>query len=518
MLGMNRIWKWVLLLVVVASPWLVGLSYPFLYDDIGMLSENTFLEDPGNLSRVLSGESLGDPQVVNGRRPAVLVTYFADRALYGLQPAGWRVTSLLLHLGCAVLLMGLLWRLTGKQYLTVAVGVLFTLHPLMTEAVHAPGFRADVLCLLFILASIHCFLKTPHPVAVKCPDLLRVGSGGLLLVLALLSKETAVVMPLLLGVLILLFPASFPEDRRGRWGSLVGCGVLAAGFFVLWFLLPAALQGVGGSWNGESLQVPENLWSIPALWTRTLRLLIIPWPLNVTPGFDAVSSPFTARFASGVFWLGVCGWGAWRARKTAPLISLGLLWMLVFFLPVSNLFPLLHPVADRYLVSIVPGFSILAAWVLSNQSRRARRLGLASMAAIYALLLLMRLGQWQSPEKLWSTAYFQNPDSATAATWLGLLREEAGDPDGARAFYAAATEVNPQAVSAWITWGILEGREGQLSESERLLYRAVEAHPENPKGWSNLATCLRKQGRKAEAVEVEAQVHALELPYGSTKP
>lgn len=357
---MNHAWKWILLLLVVASPWLMGLSYPFLYDDIGMLSENTFLEDPGNLSQVLSGDTLGDPQVVNGRRPAVLVTYFVDRALYGLQPAGWRMTSLLLHIGCVAFFMGLLWRLTGQKYLTVAAGVLFALHPVLTEAVHAPGFRADVLCLLFVLASVHCFLKTDSHAAVK-----RIG-GGILLALALLSKETAVVMPVLLGVLMWLFPSSFPEARRPRVNSLLGCGALAAAFFVLWFLLPTALQGAGGSWNGESLRFPESLWSIPALWTRTLRLLVIPWPLNVTPAFDAVSSPISASFASGLFWMGLCGWGAWRARQSAPVFSLGLLWMLIFFLPVSNLFPLLHPVADRYLVSIVPGFALLAAWVFSH--------------------------------------------------------------------------------------------------------------------------------------------------------
>ncbi len=309
MLHMNHAWKWILLLAVVASPWLAGLSFPFLYDDIGMLSENTFLEEPGNLSQVLSGGTLGDSRVINGRRPAVLVTYFMDRALYGLQPAGWRVTSLLLHLGSVALLMGLLWRLTGKRYMTVATGVLFALHPVLTEAVHAPGFRADVLCLLFMLASIHCLLKTDSHAAAKHPDLLRVGSGWILLALALLSKETAVVMPVLLGALMWLFPSSFPEARRSRLNALLGCGVLAAIFFVLWFLLPVALQGAGGAWNGESLRFPENLWSIPALWTRTLRLLVIPWPLNVTPGFEAVSSPLTAGFAAGLFWLGLCGWG-----------------------------------------------------------------------------------------------------------------------------------------------------------------------------------------------------------------
>ena len=91
--GMWRMKQWVLVLAVAAAPWLAGLSFPFLYDDIGMIAENPFLEDPANVWTVLSGRTLADPHVVNGRRPVVL-TYFLDRAWHGLQPAGWRVTNL----------------------------------------------------------------------------------------------------------------------------------------------------------------------------------------------------------------------------------------------------------------------------------------------------------------------------------------------------------------------------------------------------------------------------------------
>ncbi|MGD9782220.1 MAG: tetratricopeptide repeat protein [Kiritimatiellia bacterium] len=511
---MNRAWKWALGLAVVASPWLVGLSFPFLYDDVGMIAENAFLEDPANLGKVLAGQTLADPRVVNGRRPAVLATYFLDRALYGLEPTGWRVTNLLLHLGCAALLAGLARRLTGRSYFAAAAGILFGLHPVLAEAVHAPGFRADVLCLFFVLAFLHAFLATGP----------RAGTwrmGGLAcLALALLAKETAVVAPLALGALMVLYPSAFPEKRRGQvvgWAAAAG---LAALFFALWLALPADLQAAGSSWNGESLRFPETLYSAPALWTRTLRLLLVPWPLNVTPGFEPVASAASIRFAAGLGWMALCGWGAWRLRRAAPAASLGLAWVLIFFLPVSNLWPLLHPVADRYFYPIAPGFALLAAWLLSHQSRAGRGLGLGALAAVYALLAVWRIGQWESAEKLWMAAYYQNPKSAAAATWLGLLREGAGDAEGARAFYRAAVEANPQAASAWANWGMLEGKAGNWSASERLLRRVVEIRPESGKGWRDLSVCLERQGRAEEAAAAAAQAaeRAPDRLYGSVKP
>ena len=509
---MNRAGRVLILLAVVTAPWLVGLGYPFLYDDVGMICENAFLEDPANLGTVLTGQTLAGPHIINGRRPVVLVTYFLDRVLYGLQPAGWRLTSLALHLGCVALLMGLLWRLTGHVFLASAAGLLFGLHPVMTEAVHAPGFRADVLSLLLVLGFLHGHL------GIRSPAVLRRGAGWVCLVLALLSKETAVAAPLLLAMLLVLFPGVFPNEPRTRWIVVAISAGIGTGFFLLWMMLPAELQAVGDAWNGESLRFPQTIYSMPVLWARTLRLLLVPWPLNVTPGFEPVTSAWSLRLVMGLGWLALCGWGAWRARRAAPELALGLGWMAAFFLPVSNLWPLYHPVADRYLYPIAPGFAILTAWLLARQSRAGRRFGLAALAAVYAVLLLLRLGQWASAETLWTAAYFQNPKSAAAATWLGLLREEAGDLQGARDFYQAAVEANPRAASAWINWGILAGKAGHWEESERLLRRAVEIRPQAPLGWHNLAICLDRQGRTEEAAAAVARAAELAPAYGRAKP
>lgn len=500
---MTRLWKWLLLLAVAATPWLWGLSQPFLYDDLGMIAENSFLEEPANLGKVLSGWTLGQPQVINGRRPVVLASYFLDRHWHGLRPAGWRLTNLFVHLSNAALLAGWLRRLTKHDFLAVATGLLFALHPIQTEAVHAPGFRADILCLFFVLAALHLLMLTTRRTRGW-----RWGSL-LMLALALLAKETALVGPLLFLAVAGLFPVKTSADSSPLWPCVGGACAVAAAFFALWLLLPTPLQALGHFWNGEFLRFPATLYSAPALWTRSLRLLLVPWPLNVTPAFEPVSTVASLRLVLGVGWLLLCLWGAWRARHAAPVLSLGLLWMLVFFLPVANLFPLLHPVADRYFYAIVPGFALAVAWLLAQQTQRTRATGLASLLAIYALLIFLRLNQWASGEQLWTAAYFQNSKSATAATWLGLLREEAHDVAGARQFYQAAVEANPQAVEAWINWGALEARAGNCTAAEPLLQQAVQIRPDKVSGWHNLALCLEQLERPEEAAQAWARVTAL---------
>ena len=190
MRAMKILLRYVLLTVVVALPWLYGLSFPFLYDDIGMIAENPFLEDGANMGRVLSGGTLANPEVLNGRRPAVLASYFIDRALYGLRPAGWRATNLALHLANALLLAGLVRRLSGRRVLAVLAALLFALHPVLVEPVHAPGFRADVLCLFWSLVALHAWIHAAAGSERRVTALLKGTAMLASLALALLSKET----------------------------------------------------------------------------------------------------------------------------------------------------------------------------------------------------------------------------------------------------------------------------------------------------------------------------------------
>jgi protein O-mannosyl-transferase len=518
---MKKWWIAVAWLAAAGAPWLGGLWHPFLYDDVGMIERNDFLADGANVWRVLSGDTLADPGVVNGRRPAVLATYFMDRAVHGLRPQGYRLTSLALHLGCAALAAALWRRLGATGFVAGAAGLLHALHPALVEAVHAPGFRADVLCLFFMLAGLHGFAWMRRRPAAG----LALGLGGT--VLALLSKETALALPLALGAAMGLFPRAFPASGRLRGAAWAGCAAVAAAFFGLWLATAPALQAAGGSWNGESLRFPETVFSAPALWTHALRGLAAPWPPQVAATFEPVRSAASLRFWAGLGLMGVWGWAAWRRRRSDPLLALGLAWTAAFFVPVSNLLPLFHPVAERYLAPMAPGFALAAACGLDRLRTGWRGAALAGLAVAQTGLVLARVAEWSSADRLWTKAHERSPTSADAATWLGLVREEQGDWAAARSLYAAATAANPRADRAWINWGILEGRAGRLAESERLLRKAAEVRPENASAWRNLAACLERQGRgaeaaaalaRAEAVEALARAEAVEASQGRLKP
>lgn len=491
--------KIVLLGLILLLPWCKGFDYPFLYDDIGMISENPFLVDPANVADVLSGKTLFQPDVINGRRPVVLLSLFVDRHFYGLQPTGYRLTNLVFHLLNVGLLGWLVWRLAagmaspkGRCFVAVASMLIFDVHPVLTEAVHAPAFRADVLCVVFILLYLHVLIDSDRLSCWK-PTV-----GVLCLALALLSKETAIVAPA--GLLAVRWLTRRPTTWISGWACIrpiLPGALLVGAFFIIWSAAPY-LQASGLQWNGISLRPPATLWTAPALWTRTWRYLFIPWPLNVDQPLIPVVSPLSGAFVWGLLWLLAAGYGAWALRKSHPLLSFGIVWIFLFYVPVSNLWPLLHPVADRYFYPIIPGFALVVAVILGQQPASSRRWGLALMAAIYIFLLHMRLGDWQSGERLWSTALHQNPASATAATWLGLLRSDAGDAEGAAVFYREAIRQNPHQAHPYINLAVIEGKSGHLDEAERLLHEALRLSPENTSARRNLQLVQQLRADAAE--------------------
>ena len=81
-----------LILLAVALPYIPALRYGFVYDDHGAIEENTFLDHGANAWRALTLQTLRDPSVLDGQRPVLLLTHFAERVLWGVNPLGYHHT------------------------------------------------------------------------------------------------------------------------------------------------------------------------------------------------------------------------------------------------------------------------------------------------------------------------------------------------------------------------------------------------------------------------------------------
>lgn len=496
------------LLLLAVLPYLPGVKHGFVYDDHGAIVENRFLAEPANLRPVLTLDTVRDPQVLDGQRPVLLLTMFLDRlGSDELQPWRHHATNLLLHAGAVLLLFVLVRKLAGPVRsapgLAALAGLILALHPAWSEAVQLPSYREDLLGLVFVLAYLAAdFIARP---ALRWT--LQLAALGL----ALGSKETAWAAPLLLGWMRVCVPAA---GRRPRAVVLaVAIGLLLVAAYVALGYAGRPFQAAGASWNGYSLRWPENLWTAPWLWWRYVLLFVAPFPLTADHVVDPVSAPWDPRFLGCLAALGAVAWWACRQRRAQPLLALGLGWLLIAFGPVSNVIPLLNPMADRYLYGLAPGFALVALHVFVGAP--ARRYLLMGLCLFWILLLQLNLGRWGDDVSLWTAAARAEPRSARAQTWLGLLAKNNGDREEARQRFKAAEELNPQEVSALVNLAVMDGEEGRLEEAERQLREAVRRRPDKAEAWANLAVALEMRGKREQALLAAEQARKLDVLGGT---
>ncbi len=500
----------VLLLLLVAAPHIPGLFHGFVYDDHGSIVENPFLTAPGHLQKLLTLRTLSDRFVPDGRRPTVIASYLVDLALWGPWPLGFHLTNLLLHLLNTWLVLNLLQRLCVDRpapFLAFGATLLFGLHPAGLEAIQVPAFREDLLAATFALLCLRLAVADGRTRWLAVPALL----------LALLSKESALVVPLILGWMWWCFPNLRPTHAPTRTGLLSVSLGLSALFALLW-VRGGSLQGWTPEWAGYAIQFPHNLSTALWLWLKALKTLAWPWPLIADHIITPVRFLSVRCIAGGTVALATF-LAALILRPRVPPLAFGLGWMLIAFLPVSNILPLYNPFAERYLYFLLVGFALalarLIAWIPDRPDPGAdgcgsgkpdrqlhlRALLLSVFAIAYSGLTVARLADWKDDFTLWTKTVAQEPRSSRAHTWLGLDAKHRGDPLGAYRYFAEADRLNPQDVSALINIAILYGEDRRFDDAATLLREAVRRRPDKPDAHWNLAVALMSLGRPKDARE-----------------
>lgn len=476
------------------SPWIVAAatlltfadSGPngFAYDDLGVILDNPRIRTLANLPQIFltdywyeTGETtvVADPNRDRLYRPLTLASYALNYAVGGVAPVGYHVVNIGLHVIAAMLCWWFVRRLVDDADIATIASLLFSLHPLRSEAVANVVGRAEILSggflLLGLLALLPKMLNTPIGPG-------RAAVAGLAFFAALLSKETAICYPAVAGLVLL------------GWIGLRGGRVRNGWLVAVVLLLPAALylglryyaldghlirtqppspmfNPLVGQPIGERLLGPLTIlgWYI--------RLLVVPTQLSSDYNL-AVFNP--AAGANGLTLLGgvaalvfaalvVMGL---RRDRTARWLALSAGLCIVSYALVSNTVLLIGvAIADRLTywpavpVSLLSAIAVTAVWrretrpggQLVRAERLLRIVGIALLAA-FALRSATRNLDWRDNLTLYRADAANFPRSAMVNHGLGLAE------------FLAAAELPPG-----------DERTEQLKAADAAEARAIEIYP-----------------------------------------
>jgi tetratricopeptide (TPR) repeat protein len=441
--------------------------------------------------------------------PLTWLSLGVDRALFGLDPLGYHLSNVLLH-GATTLIVVLLvgWLFgrargacDGRSLVAAAVaGLIFAVHPLHVESVAWVSERKDVLCGVFYVFAVLCYLRFAEHHR-KMQYLASLGAFAL----ALLAKPMAVSLPV-----VLLILDAYPLARLTRpgWTQVV---VEKVPFVSLG--IASSVATIVAQWRGGALVAIRHIGLGARLWVAErglgFYLAKLALPINLSPIYPLESevSPWRWDYLlSLALVLGVSA-TAVVVRRRAPLI--GALWVayLVMLLPAIGIVQVgQQAAADRYmyLPLLAPAIGIASLVIRIWQGGRSVRTALLVTALVtmvsLSILTIRQIGVWRDSPTLWAWVIKKQPGAAMAHYNLGEYLRGKGDLDGAGRCWRRAAEIEPSFSWPLNQLGNLAVLHGTLDEARSYYDRATRVNMYDAEAQYNFATFLEDQGEVAEAL------------------
>jgi protein O-mannosyl-transferase len=489
--------------------YLPATRYGFVWDDTELITKNSLLAGSRPADIFLRGFWAGAAEQIAGPhlphyRPLVTLSFWLDLRVSHANPHWFHVANLLLYALASAAVTLVLWELLHSGVWALLGGLFFAAHSSHVESVAFVSGRTDVMLTIFTAISAFALLRS-----------LRKHNRWWWLVvppafgLALLSKETAVVFPLLIALAPLLVGAKY--DRR-YWLPVLASMIVLAGYFLLRTAavpIPIPFSRQAGIW--------DRLASIVNTFGLYVRMFF--WPFKHQVWYQANStsqvSPLNMTFA---LLLAISAPLLILRRRLAPALW-GYAWTIAFLLPVVSGLVLGPIAAERLLFLPSAGIVMVLTTVFSrmDESRSpARRIAGVGVAVVIVLLgadSMIRTPVWRNGETLFSAMVREAPTAPSA--YSGLADEIAGArPDSALALHEHALRVNPSFAQAHMHAAVLLLDKGDLRGAIQHLRIARELVPNSDMVLNNLALAFNDSGEVDSALATIDR--AIEVQQGGT--
>jgi len=398
-----------LLVVVALVAYLPSLLGPFQFDDWNVIV---------NYPTVHSWSTLFE-RAGGGVRAVLKASYVLNWTL-DPGPLGFHLANVALHALNTVLLYQIGRRLIPYDVRNICApllaALLFSLHPMQTEAVTYISGRSSSLMATFYLGALLAYLRSAHW-SLSC----------LLFVLALATRETAVTLPAALLLIEVCRRTPWREimqRQAAHWLILGAGGALVVLANQRYFDLLA--YGYGERSLADNLLtqiggVSYLIWHLVAL-----------SDLNIDPGLPAITQwtpalAFQAALLAGLLMLGVA------TLRSRPWLAFGILWFFLQLAPTNSIVPRLDVANDRQVYLACWGLFFALATLVDWP-----RMVAIALCLLFAGASVMRQLDYRDEVTLWQASVQSSPWNARAHNNLGYAYYQAGrKPEAWQQFHTA---------------------------------------------------------------------------------
>ena len=457
--------------------------------------------------------------------PLAWLTLGIDYVLWGMNPAGYHLTNLVLHALNAVLFYFLIaaflkrtvvvsnTSLFGVQISAFMGALFFSIHPLRVETVAWVSARGDVLCGFFYLITIIAYVRMSDKKSTidrRKWFLLSI----LFFIFSLLSRAWGITLPFVLLILDVYplrrfdFRSETPSSFKSLLTEKIPFALLAlcAGVFAFWAkkgsMLMVADHGVAGRFMQAMYGLCFYIW-------KTL----VPIQLSPYYALNKTFNPLELKYvlcALSVFAVTI-GLIVMRNRWPWAIAAWG-----CYAVIVSPLLGFVQSgpqiAADRYTyISCLPFgvligagmFRLWSAWknrLISSSSWYMAITGVFVCLLLLSGLCLSQSRVWKDKLSLWSHVLQLDPDNYLAYYNRGVSYQDQGKLDEAIEDYSSAVKLDPEYSEAYYNRGVARDRRGDFAGAFADYSEAIQLNQEYVEAYNNRGALRRKQGDLAGAI------------------
>ena len=510
----------------------------FILDDKSLVEHNQYITGLHSLRSYLMQEDgaldTTDPEAYHTGyyRPLINLSYWLDYKIWGMWAPGFRTTNLILHILCSMALYHFIGKLMSDRRMALCLALVFTVHPVNTEAVSWVTSRNNILATLFALLAHTIYIQAQEK---KNKTLLLILSA-VLYTGAVFSKE--------FGIMLLPILFLYKKLVRKEKSKLIEDAVEFIPYVIVLCVYFVLRQEATSSLiTSEGF---DNIWAritfIPYLIASNLRMILFPYNLH----------SFILRYPDGYLnWQVLFGFAViilmvYLVFKCAgnKVTTYSILSFIVALFPILNIVPTsgVSLFSMRWLYFPMAFLAPAIAVLLKKAFMTRRSLTVAVFALIviylgmYSVVLNkvlwhdeetffeveihrfnnsyyaygcalnhLKLKDYKEAEKYFKIAVngYHSKRSKTQIDYAAFLNDM-GRPDEALLYLekAKSPRLWPKEKEEWHrAMGVACLKLNRAEEALPHLESAVEYGPDDPLNWTNLGAAFSTMGMYTESVD-----------------
>ncbi len=492
----------ILIIFLGLSVYLNSLKGTLFWDDEVTVVNNIFIRHPIKyLGKIFSASyHSGAGETLNFYRPLTTLFFAFDYQIWRLNPFGYHLSNVALHILNGILIFFLLRRIFATYLLGMCCAILFLVHPINSEAVNYISNRSDLLMLFFFLTAFYSYLFYRER-----------GRWFFLLValvlyiFSILSKEMGLILPFFL----LAYEVIYTHKRK--LASLSSFGVVFTGYVILRASLLNFLNINLLTQGAQVIPYSQDIIFRSLVFAKAfltyVRLFFLPLNLHMEYDMPYIRSTLDYEaWAILLFLLSLAVIIFYFGRKKKEIIF-GQLWFIFGLLPVSGIIiPINNVVSEHYLYLGSVGFFIVIAAIFLSLWRSSPSFLKLSMTGFGAVILVtistltfLRNRDWREPLNMYLDIIGKTKYSFRAYNNAGVEYFRRGNFEEAEKYFWRSLEILPTYAEALNNLGVIYERRGDFAEAQRLYRESVELKPDYALARNNLANVYLRSNKISEA-------------------